>query len=287
MSVSVIIPCHKDTRIFRCIESLGTPSCSYEIIVILTESSKVLVPKLSLIPNVVIAWAPVGNLARSLNIGFEASKNECILILNADVTCSPGYINTMYAALETRVLAKATIRHMYRTHFERVVGQLRDFVHSMEVFYGPTVAFRRDLLSNIGGHLFNDRVWWSEDGELSHRISNAGLRIERITDAEVVHEPEGIWHDLKGAFRIGRGKFAQILYAGRSRSDESLWLAALRIANGKTLGNYMETWKKTNLTTTLYAVLWDIVFYAGYWKERITHREKTLGNNLESKGARL
>ncbi|MFH0770778.1 MAG: glycosyltransferase [Candidatus Peregrinibacteria bacterium] len=270
MSVSAVIHCHRDERIVNCIDDLRRNHGNHEVVAVLTETSQN-VQRLIEGRKVKIAWAPVGNLSRSTNIGIAASTHDHIAILDSDVRCSDGYLDIVDRDLEKHMLIRTHMDFQHRNVLESLVAELRSYVYSKNVFYCPAIAFRKELKDHIGGYFFNDQVWWTEDAEIDHRIQKAGLPIHREPDAVVTHDPESISHDLRGAYKIGRGKFAQVLYANRDTFEEKVGNVLKHILSGESVVALLELARQKSVSTALYSVVWQTIYLLGYHRERIGH----------------
>ncbi len=273
MPVSAIIRCHEDPRVVRCAETLQENSGQHEIVVVLTETSLRVADLLKDVPNVKIVWAPVGNLSKSSNIGIDASANDKVVILDANLVCSPEYLDIIDSDLDAHPLVKTKITFKVRNLIEQIAATLRNYVYQSNVFYCPGVAFTHDLKNHIGGHFFNDNVWWTEDAEMNHRIQHAGIPIYYEDRAEIIHAPESIFHDLQSAHKIGQGKYSQVVYAGRDTFEESLSKTIARLLNGKIFKSLTDLYRYSKSPSVVaYSILWNMLYYLGYYRTLLKHK---------------
>jgi len=268
MSVSAIIRCHQDERILRCINDLRQSNGYHEIVAVLTETSDN-IRSLLHSTDITMVTAPVGNLSRSTNIGIAVSRNDRLVILDSDLRCSEGYLDVVDQALDSHPLVKTAIRFEHRTNLERMVAEYRDFIHSPDLFYCPGAAFQKSLKNHIGGHFFNDNVWWTEDSEMSFRVKKAGLPIYREKGAVLTHDPESMPYDLKGAHKIGRGKYSQVLYTNRDTFEENIGNVFRRLLSGESAAQFLRLAREKSLSTALYSIVWQAMYYSGYYRARI------------------
>ena len=267
MPISAVIRCHEDPEIKECISSLLNCDQSHEIVAVLTETSRQIGDLIKKMPQTKIVWAPVGNLSVSSNLGIESSSNDRVVILDSDLTFSNRYLDVIDTALDNNALVKSAITFQSTNYLEHIIGTLRQSVYDSGVFYCPGVAFRKDVKEKIGDHFFNDRVWWTEDAELNFRIKMAGIPIYYEPNALVIHQPVGIKHDLNAAYKIGQGKYSQVLYAQRKTYEEGLLNTARRIISGKTINSMVDLYKRTNsLGIVSYDAIWSFLYYTGYYK---------------------
>lgn len=275
MTISAIIRCHEDPRVLDCIKSMEANEVDYEVVVALTETSHAVAELLRDVPKVCTVPAPVGNLSASSNIGIAVSQHDKVVLLDADLICDPGYLDALDAALEEHMLVRSNIQFAHYTPSQRLVAELRDYVYSTGVFYCPGAAFRKELSRHIGGHFFNDSVWWTEDAELNFRIEKAGLNSHLAEDAVVTHLPERLGKDLRGAHKIGMGKHSQVLFANRDTFEEGVLNTAKRLFSGKTLKDIAAIHRHTgSISTVAYSLVWTYMYYMGYYRSLIGNKLK-------------
>lgn len=269
MSISAVFRCHEDSRIFDCIADLESNDCEHEVVAVVTETSQDVAEKLGLVPNCTVVTAPVGNLSRSSNMGIAASRYDRYVMLDCDLSIGPRYLDIIDKALDDNVLVKSRINFGFSNFPERLVAELRTYVHQQDLAYCPGLAFRHDLADKIDGHFFNDRVWWTEDAELNFRIKRAGIPLFRADNAVLCHDPEGWRHDLSGAYKIGRGKHSQVVHAGRDTFEENAMNVLRRLLSGEQFKQLLELAQKASPETAIYSMVWDLFYYLGYYRERI------------------
>lgn len=274
MAISAIIRCHEDPRVLECIETLRENETVYEVVVVLTETSQKIAALLKNIPEVKIAWASVGNLSKSSNIGIEASSCDKFAILDADVRCSGGYLDILDRDLDHYLLVKPQIIFESQKKIEGIIAKLKEYVYQSGVFYCPGIAFRKELKNHIGGYYFDDNVWWTEDAEMNYRIKKAGLPIYHEKEAVVNHAPESFQHDLKSAYKIGQGKYSQVVHTGRDTYEENIRNTLKRILNGETFKNLWDLYKHSkSLGVLIYSLIWNLFYYFGYYEAKIIKKK--------------
>jgi len=180
--------------------------------------------------------------------------------------------------LNDHLLVKTRINFPWNDRRGKMVAQLRDYTHRQNLFYCPGIAFRKELKNLIGGHFFNDQVWWSDDAEMNHRIQKAGLPFYREEGVSLTHDPESMQHDLRGADKLGRGKFAQVMHAGRDTYEEHIIPLLKRMLSGESAANILKIAQQESIPTALYSILWQAVYLYGYHREKIRHLLGWRGN---------
>ncbi|MDD4351805.1 MAG: glycosyltransferase [Candidatus Gracilibacteria bacterium] len=275
MPVSAIIRCHRDHRIFDCIADLDNNSETHELIAVLTNDSLELAAELrESRKDVKLLFAPYNNLSRSTNIGIEASKNDKLLILDSDLRCSQNALDKLDVLLEKYEIVKSKLEFNWNSFSEKLVSELRAFIHSLpENCYCPGLALRKDIKEVMGGHFFNDKVWWTEDAEFNFRRQQAGVDYYRTNEVIFTHLPENMPHDLNGAYKIGRGKYSQVLFAGRNTFEEELHNIFKKFFKGQIFQEYAKLLVEKGLAVSMYSLLWDLSYYLGYYRERLQRRK--------------
>lgn len=277
MAISAIIRCHEDSRVLKCIETLRQNQTAYEIVVVLTETSQKIAALLKNIPGVKIAWAPVGNLSKSSNLGIEASSYDKFAILDADIECSSGYLDILDRDLNHHLLVKPQIIFESQKRIEQTIAKLKEYVYQSGVFYCPGIAFRKELKNYIGGYYFDNNVCWTEDSEMDYRIKKAGLSIYYEEEGAVIHSSEGLRHDLKSAYKIGQGKYSQILYTNRDTNEENIRNTLKRLVNGETFRYFADLYRYSkSLRVVIYSAIWNLFYYLGYYMAKIAKRKTRL-----------
>jgi glycosyltransferase involved in cell wall biosynthesis len=274
MAISAIIRCHLDDRVCDLVEALRGPGLEYEIVVVLTEASDALRDRLLGRDRVKVCRAPAGNLSMSTNMGIEASRYDRVVILDADVRCSPDYLRHMDNALDRSALVRSDIEFAHSGFGSRLVADLRHYVYHSGVFFCPGAAFRKDIKPLVGGRFFNDRVWWTEDADLNYRIKQAGLRHRFEPAARLVHAPVSVTYDLRGAVKIGAGKFSQVLYADRRSFEESPRAVLGRLLSGRTARQLADIARSKGVFVAVYFVLFSFAYYYGYYRALFAARRR-------------
>lgn len=259
MDISIIIRCGDDDRVFNCIKSIDE---DVEVIVSLSNN-----PKLEReLKNKGIKYclSPRKNLSMASNIGFKLASHEKVIITDSDTVFKSGCIKKLYGALDNYKVACAGIKFLSDPHilFSNIVAEARDYVNSLPLFFTPGIALKKDVLSEIGGFLFDDNVPYAVDANLDYRVKKAGLPVAWIiNDAYICHAPESIKHDLKAALRIGMGCRVGV---ERLRSFNQYSDIKWNALKGVKINSIIDVFQKKGVLVGFYQLLWDIFHIAGY-----------------------
>ncbi len=256
--LSVVIRCGNDPNVLRCIASVDVQA---EIVVAFTGSSQLAesIKKTGArcVPT------PRGNLSQVSNMGFEAAKGSRVILTDSDTEFEPGCIQRLHRALETSKVARARIR------FEvtgaglgsRVAAEARDYVNSLPVVFTPGIAVRRDLVSDVGGILFNDPVPYAVDADLDLRIKRAHVPVAFVQDAWVRHSAIPLRHDVRAAYRIGAGCRVSIDHWNRDGRFGQLAFNELKAVRFRHLSDLL---RRKGPATLAYQTVWDCAYWFGY-----------------------
>lgn len=261
-NISIVIRCGNDPSVLRCIASVDAEA---EIVVSFTGS-----PELAgLIRGTGsrCVLAPRGNLSQVSNAGFRATQGEQVIITDSDTEFEPGCIDNLRQALETKMVARARLRFMTDGvgFGSRVVAAARDYVNSLPVVYTPGVALRRDLLPHVGGILFNDPVPYAVDADLDFRIKRGNVPVAFVPDAWVRHAPIPLPHDVRAAYRIGRGCRVSIDHWNRDGRFGQLPADALKAVRPEHLPDLV---RRKGIATLAYQTVWDSAYWLGYRRQK-------------------
>ena len=270
MDISVVIRCGDDNRVFKCIDSIDE---DVEVIVSLSENPK-LEKKLEN-KGIKYCLSPRKNLSKTSNIGFEFASYEKVIITDSDTVFENGCIKKLYDALDNYKVACAGIKFLSDSSvpFSNIVAESRDYVNSLPLFFTPGIALKKDVLSEIGGFLFDNNVPYAVDANLDYRMKKAGLPVAwMINDAYICHAPESIKHDLKAAFRIGMGCKVGV---ERLRSFDQYSNIKWNALKGVKLNSIIDIFQKKGAFVGFYQLLWDIFHIAGYIYQTLLKKSKS------------
>jgi cellulose synthase/poly-beta-1,6-N-acetylglucosamine synthase-like glycosyltransferase len=176
-------------------------------------------------PVVLISQEKKGASA-ARNIGLRKAENEIIAYTDSDCEVSRSWLKNLVKHFEDRGVGVVTGKTIFRTD-----RSCTSYVRSLDIeernamrrrytslANGPNSAFRRDLLSSIGG--FNPRWYHAEDTEVSYRVLGRGYKIVYEPKAVVYHAPENNWRDfLRKRFRDAKA-FTRLLYSHPKKAIE-------------------------------------------------------------------
>lgn len=269
MDISIIIRCGDDNRVFNCIESIDE---DVEVIVSLSDNQKLETELKN--KGIKYCLSPRKNLSMTSNIGFELASHEKIIITDSDTVFESGCIKKIYESLDNYKVACVGIKFLSDPSipFSNIVAQSRDYVNSLPLFFTPGIALKKDVLSEIGGFLFDDNVPYAVDANLDYRLKKSGLPVAWLNnEAYICHAPETIKHDLKAAFRIGMGCKVGV---ERLRSYEQYSDAKWNALKGVKFKSIIDVFQKKGVYVGFYQLLWDIFHFAGYSHQTFSKKSK-------------
>ena len=265
MDLSVVIRCGDDDRVFDCIHSIDE---DVEIVVSTSENPR-FQSKLES-SRIYYCLSPRGNLSKVSNIGIEKATNDRVIITDSDTTFKKGSIREMYMALDDFEVVRAKLKFQYSNDriFSKTVAEARDYVNSLPLVYTPGVAIKRSVIGKIGGFLFNDPVPFAVDADLNYRIKLARIPVKYLDNAVLYHDVESISHDLKAAYRIGKGCMTSAIYLSkRVHNDKVHPKYIVRELKGVKRSQLGDVARKKGAGIFIYQLMWDLIFNLGKnWK---------------------
>lgn len=259
MDISIVIRCAEDFRVFRCIESIDE-----DVDIIVSTSSNPEFEAELIKKGIKYCLSPRKNLSKTSNIGFNHARYDKVIITDSDTVFNKGCIRQLFLALDEYKVAKARLSFQKSSniYFSGIVADARDYVNSKEVAFTPGLAVRKDIVSDIGGFLFNDNVPFAVDADFNYRVQKRNIPVCFLKNAVVFHDAESVKHDLKAARRIGKGVAVSSIslskkFGGNSAKNMRKYLKAVKIRD------YPDILREKGLSVFFYQILWDILFYIG------------------------
>jgi hypothetical protein len=264
MEVSVVIRCSDDPRVFDCIESIDE---NVDIVVALS-SGDALKMKLDE-KGIRYCVTPSGNLSLVSNMGIDRAKFQKVILTDSDTTFEPGCISEIDRCLNQVPIVSVKINFQFdsRNITTKIVAAARDYVNSLPLVYTPGIGFRKDIIDKIGGFLFNWPVQFAVDADLDYRLKEVKIPIKFIKQVGISHSPETLTHDLKAAYRIGKGCATSYLSLKNYSQFEDVKWNSLK---GVKFKNLPQIAVDKGIVTAFYQVVWDLLYWMGYINKRFS-----------------
>lgn len=261
MDLSIVIRCCNDPRVFQCIKSIDE---DVEIIVSMCENKGILKGIEDI--EVKHCIGPPGNLSITSNKGFKIAKYNKVIITDSDTCFEKGSIKKVYYALDKHLAVRCKVEFLQTqgNFFSKLVAEARDFVYSKPVIFTPGIGIRKEILPLIGGYLFNESIPFAVDAELNYRIQNENISNKILESAVLYHRSEKLVHDLKAAYRIGKG----------CRIGTNLLMKKLEFIkkdiNLKVVNKsmYKDIIDKKGILILVYQLFWDMFYHIGWRIEK-------------------
>jgi glycosyltransferase involved in cell wall biosynthesis len=261
--VSVIIPCKDDPEIIECIRSIDYEPAVAEIVFNGSPKKFIKWVKSELKKqdrNVIFHELPKPNLALALEYGTQHAKHDLILYMDSDCRFHPGAVQRFISVASkhdiTRNVFKGEVVFESGTsHIGRIIASSRTH-HTAEVLtaYKPPLMISKQILPNIGGYAFNERLIWREDSDLDNRIREAGIAILPVSGGLIDHHAITLKTDLRSTFRYGIGlAIANALYIKLTEVPRST----------------MSAYRSKGAIVALYMLFRNRIYDAGYIYARI------------------
>jgi glycosyltransferase involved in cell wall biosynthesis len=257
MDLSVIIADSNDLRVKDCIGSIDE---DVETLVSLNAPSKELS---SLVKDmgVKFCYSPKKGLSLALNNGIAHAKYNNVLIIDSDCTFEKGAIKHLYSALESSPMARGIQIYDSDNLISRVIANARNF-HANPIphldgvirAYKP-LAFKKDIVSSLGGYYYDEDLKLSEDYEMDIRRQKVGLNIAYVPEAAVHHCPLTLAGDIKSAFKYGADRHTSVT-KGETKPKKKFFDSMVKLRD--------KALPKIGPAATAYMILWTMAYDTGY-----------------------
>lgn len=230
---SVVIPAYNAANVLdRCLQSIGEIEYpNYECIVIddgSTDNTASVVAQ----HKVRYIKQPNQGPATARNRGIEEAKGEFVFFTDSDCVVPPdilkkyaekfdemGDVVGIGGSYRTLNQESCVARYMGREIAYRHQNQSQGDVRAVGTF---NAAFKKEILSKMGGFDTTFRKASGEDFELCYRIIRAGYKLGFDGDIFVWHEhPSSVWKYFKQQYQRGKTRFKNVLcHRGLAVSDK-------------------------------------------------------------------
>ena len=258
MNITIVIRCCHDFKVFDCIKSVDE---DVEIIVSMCQNQQIQ-EKLEE-KGIRYCISPKGNLSITSNNGFKLATFEKVIITDSDTQFAPNCIKKIYNALDDFKIVKAKIifKSNPESRFSDIIAEARDYVNSLPVIYTPGIGVRKEIITYIDGFLFNEKVPFAVDADLTYRVKKAKIPAKCIHSANIIHKPEKLLHDLRAAFRIGGGCMSSALTLSTIYNTKIGRI--FYSLKGVKPNLYFDLIRKKGMKIFIFQLIWDAFFYLG------------------------
>jgi cellulose synthase/poly-beta-1,6-N-acetylglucosamine synthase-like glycosyltransferase len=249
LPISIVVPCSDDTRLKKCLASIDV-AC--DVVVALNAPSRE-VRKIVKDCKVGSVLLTEKSLPRALNMGISASKYNKVILIDSDCTFNPGAIESIFGDMQKHMVVKGHVDFKQNSLVSSVVAKYRSYINYFPPKpYNPFLCLNKGVSSLIGGYIFDETIYWTEDAELYTRLKKAHVDFFYAASAVAVHDTLTIRQDVSSAFRYGTGKARRVLKKISSGPNTHFkdFLRVLRISG---------------LAVALYSILWNLSYAAGYF----------------------
>ncbi len=259
------LKCADDPSIVECLNSIDD-DVSVHVVITPSERIERLLKKRS----VDYSLTEYGNIAKSAQLSIERAPSDNVIVMDSATCFTPGSIRKLREALLTSVVAKPSIRFETDSYISEVISRGRHAFNNRPDFATcPGLAIRRTELTEACGRIFNPLIRWTEDADLNFRMKQASVSMAFVPDAQIVHGPIHLPHELRAAFYYGVGKRLSVEHTpGRETPEEfpgfliNALKAPLRIR---------ENLQSSGVAGLLLDTVWQGIYISGY------HAQKLLG----------
>ena len=256
--VTIVIPVKDDKKVINCINSIDIDYIN--VLVVLNGASDSV--KQSVIESgVQYVEMLQANSVAACNLGFQKADTEYVLFMDSDCTFIPGMLQKLLECTSDAEIVTSNVKFECTSSVETLVAESREkHINSRSRVNRVPLLIYKGIVDKIGGYLFDERLSWTEDYELSVRLRNTHVRILRIRDYTVKHSSMSIFQDLKSLMRYGIGHYTgyinQIMGYRKPRYTECF-------------KGYKEVIGKEGFVRASYGLLGNICFVTGFYIENL------------------
>lgn len=263
-SLTVVIPVATDIRVGRAIDSVDRQFA--DILVVLNGASEE-VRETVASRGVDVVDLPEANGPMACNVGFHSAGTPYVVFLDSDCVFTKGALRTYGEAVGKGDLIRGTMIYAYHNRWQKIVAYFRSlWANNGPYISKPSLMARVGVEKKLGGYLFDRRISWTEDYDLSVRVAAADtVRIIRAPKAKMVHDAMTMREDLRSTLRYGRGHWdgVQLGLSG---------YAPVTLAQGKRF-NVIKTIRFDDPLAPAYAHLLNLAFWIGYKRQAILRKK--------------
>lgn len=199
-SVSIVVPTHqRRDSLLRLCDALSrqtAPASVFELVVSIDGSTdgthEAVASRVSAYRTRVLSQVNRGR-ASAINAGVAAATGELIVLLDDDMEPSPGFVEAhrlahagddrlgVMGAVPISIEAESSAASRYvAARFNQHLRNLHRPGYRLQLtdFFSGNFSIRRALLQEVGGFDEDFRLYGNEDLELSHRLADAGVRLQ-------------------------------------------------------------------------------------------------------------
>lgn len=252
--ITVVVPVRDDIRVIRCLESIDD-ICAKPLVVMNGPTKAVREAIEACGCNSITLPSECGGPA-ACEIGIRESDTDAVLMMDSDCVFLPGTINKFHAALGTADFVRGTTLFRHRSRSERIVAKTRArHTNAPGRLHKVPLMMDRNVASRIGGYIFDRRLQWTEDHDLTVRAKKANVDVRTIRTAVVLHDRLTMRRDLLSAYRYGKGHRLGV-EMGLCGYGRVTWRKELRLP--RTVVD------RCGVTESLYGLVFNAVFTYGY-----------------------
>ena len=251
--ITIVIPVKDDLRVINCIRSIDDDRA--DILVVMNDSSDSVkhIVKNSGVNYIEVEEAGGPN---ACEIGIENSSTRYVLMVDSDCIFLPGTISHFINHIGSADFIRGTVLYRHENYIQRVVARSRyRHTNNSNMLFKVPLMINKNVRENIGGYIFDKRLSWTEDYDLTIRAKECSVKIIRLKEAIVIHDSLSPICDLKSIFFYGFGHADGVFLKLNGYHP---------VKFTKILSGISDAIRIYGVCETLYGALSNIIFYVGY-----------------------
>lgn len=251
--ITVVIPVRDDLKIGRCLGSFDDER-AHPLVVMNnpTEAVRKIVEQADCDTLIL----PDSGGPAACEVGIQQAKTRWVLFMDSDCVFHPGTLSAFAAAAGTADFVRGVTIFRHRTYLQRVVSRSRlRHTNMPQMLFKVPLLVDKKVIPKVGGYLFDHRLQWTEDFDLTMRAKSARVTTRVLRDGVVIHDALTPRADLASAYRYGQGH-RQGVQLGLSGYKDISWKPVLK--------GPWEALRHDDPILAVYDHLFHICFTAGY-----------------------
>lgn len=202
-NICVVVPVRDDVRIERCLRSFDD-SRAHPLVALNDATSAV--RRLVVQSGASYIDLPEAGAPAACERAIDEATSDHVLMMDSDCVFLPGALKRFVESAETADFIKGVTIFRHHNSRERIVARVRArHTNSPHMVFKVPLLINRNVRDRLGGYIFDKRLKWTEDFDLTLRIRHAGASVRVIREAVVLHDALSMYQDILSAFRYGQG----------------------------------------------------------------------------------
>jgi GT2 family glycosyltransferase len=199
-----------------------------------------------------------------------SAVNNKVIIMDSDSFFDPLAIELLQKDLDRYHVVKPKIIYLNNGGIvSKFLSFYRYVVNDNEnLAWTPGLAINRGKIIKECGYVFDTKIRWTEDSELTYRLNKYKVPVKYQKKAIVYHDPITLRHEIKCAFLYGAGKRLSIISTPERVAEEDFYNYAKSFRPLSSLARSIDSIRKNGFVYFLFSGLWRSCYLLGYASQK-------------------